>query len=397
RGLKLNMARGKPGPDQLDLCEGMLTCVATSGDAKINGVDTRNYGGVDGLPEMKAIFGEMLGVKAENIIVGGNSSLNMMYDTVARAMIFGVLGSAPWSSLPKVKFLCPSPGYDRHFTVCETFGIEMIPVNMDDNGPDMDEVERLVSADSAIKGMWCVPKYSNPRGTTYSDAVVKRIAALKPAAQDFRVFWDNAYVVHDLYDTSDSLLNILDECAVAGNPNLCYIYASTSKISFPGAGVAAMAASGENILATKKLMEFQTIGPDKINQLRHIKFFRDLNGIRAHMKKHADIIRPKFEMVIAMLKRELDGLEIASWFAPNGGYFVSLDVMPGCARTVHALLKDAGVVMTGAGATYPYGKDPRDSNLRIAPTFPSVSELETAMEMLCLCVKLAAVEHLLEV
>ena len=395
KGLKLDMSRGKPGAKQLDLSEGMLSVVSTSEQTKISGVDARNYGGLDGLPEMKALFAEMLGVAPSEVIVGGNSSLNMMYDTVMRAMLFGILGATPWSKLPCVKFLCPSPGYDRHFAICEAFGIEMIPVAMRDDGPDMDEVERLVSADAAIKGIWCVPKYSNPGGVTYSDAVVRRFAALRPAAEDFRIFWDNAYVVHDLYDTSDALLNILDECRKAGRENLCYIFASTSKVTFPGAGVAAMAASEENLASIRKMLGFQTIGPDKLNQLRHIRFFKDLNGVRAHMRRHAEIIRPKFEIVLNTLQNELSGLDIADWHKPNGGYFISLNVLPGCAKAVHALLKEAGVVMTGAGATYPYGKDPEDRNLRIAPTFPTEQELQTAADMLCLCVKLAACEKLL--
>ncbi|MBR5479544.1 MAG: aminotransferase class I/II-fold pyridoxal phosphate-dependent enzyme [Clostridia bacterium] len=396
QGLKLDMSRGKPGADQLDISNDLLTMVTSIEESKINGTDTRNYGGLDGLPEMKKIFADMLGVDTNEVIVGGNSSLNMMYDTVARAMLFGIMGSTPWSKLEKVKFLCPVPGYDRHFTICQTFGIEMIPVEMNADGPDMDVVEKLVSEDSAIKGIWCVPKYSNPGGITYSDDVVCRFANLKPAAEDFRIFWDNAYVVHDLYDVSDPLLNILDECRKAGNEDMCYIFASTSKVTFPGAGVAVMAGSASNMEATRKLMTFQTIGPDKVNQLRHIRFLKDLDGVRAHMKKHAAIIRPKFEIVLNTLEKELAGIGIAEWHKPNGGYFVSLDVYPGCAKKVHALLKDAGVVMTGAGATFPYGNDPKDRNLRIAPTFPTVSELEIAVKMLCLCVKLTAVEKILE-
>lgn len=396
KGLKLDMSRGKPAPDQLDLSEGILTQVATTADTKFGGTDTRNYGGLDGLPEMKEIFAEMLGVKASEVIVGGNSSLNMMYDTVMRAMNFGILGSTPWNKLPEVKFLCPSPGYDRHFTVCEAFGITLVPVEMNSDGPDMDTIEKMVSEDESVKGIWCVPKYSNPCGITYSDEVVRRFANLKPKASDFRIFWDNAYVIHDLYDTHDELLNILDECRKAGNEDMCYIFASTSKVTYPGAGVAVIASSEANINATKKLMASQTIGPDKINQVRHIKFFKNLDGILEHMKKHAAILRPKFETVLETLNKELSGLGIASWHKPNGGYFISLDVFPGCAKRVHALLKEAGVVMTGAGATYPYGKDPKDTNLRIAPSFPTVSELETAAKMLCLCVKLTACEKLLE-
>ena len=395
KGLKLDMSRGKPNSEQLDLCEGILSAVSTSEDCKVGGLDTRNYGGLDGIPEMKAIFAEMLGVSAGEIIVGGNSSLNMMYDTVARAMIYGIMGSTPWAKLDRVRFLCPVPGYDRHFSVCESFGIEMIPVAMTNEGPDMDEVERLVSTDASIKGIWCVPKYSNPQGITYSDAVVKRFAALKPAAEDFRIFWDNAYCVHELTDTPDVLMNIMDACKAAGNDDICYIFASTSKISYPGAGVAVMASSAANIADAKSHITFQTIGPDKINQLRHVRYFKDMAGIHAHMKKHAAIIAPKFDIVTGTLEKEIGGLDIASWVKPKGGYFVSLDVMPGCAKRVHALLKDAGVVMTGVGATFPYGKDPKDTNLRIAPTFPTDSDLQTAVDMLCLCVKLAAAEKLL--
>ncbi len=396
KGLKLDMSRGKPAPDQLDLSEGILTQVATIADTKFGGTDTRNYGGLDGLPEMKEIFAEMLGVKTSEVIVGGNSSLNMMYDTVMRAMNFGILGSTPWNKLPEVKFLCPSPGYDRHFTVCEAFGIKLIPIEMKADGPDMDTVKQLVESDDSVKGIWCVPKYSNPSGITYSDEVVRIFANLKPAAKDFRIFWDNAYVIHDLYDEHDKLLNILDECRAAGNEDMCYIFASTSKVTYPGAGVAVIASSEANINAIKKLMASQTIGPDKINQVRHIKFFKNLDGILEHMKKHAAILRPKFEIILETLDKELAGLGIAEWHKPNGGYFISLDVFPGCAKRVHALLKEAGVVMTGAGATYPYGNDPQDRNLRIAPSFPTVEELAVAAKMLCLCVKLTACEKLLE-
>ncbi len=397
KGLKLDMSRGKPNSDQLDLSEGLLTSVTKCDELKVNGVDLRNYGGLDGIPEMKAIFADMLGVSASEVIVGGNSSLNMMYDTVARAMFYGILGSKPWCQLPKVKFLCPVPGYDRHFSVCESFGIEMIPVAMTEQGPDMDEVERLVNSDDAVKGIWCVPKYSNPQGITYSDEVVERFARLKPAAEDFRIFWDNAYCVHELTDTPDELKNILDECKAAGNPNMCYIFASTSKISFPGAGVAVMASSEENVADTKKRMGFQTIGPDKINQLRHVRYFKDINGIHEHMKKHAAIIAPKFNIVTDTLEKELGGLEIANWVKPKGGYFISLDVFEGCAKRVHGLLKEAGVVMTGVGATFPYGKDPKDTNLRIAPTFPTNEDLQVAADMLCLCVKIAAAEKIINI
>ena len=394
-GLNLDMSRGKPGADQLDLCEGLLTAVSTSEEAVLNGTDLRNYGGLDGIAPMKALFAELLGVSASEVLVGGNSSLNMMFDTIARAMQFGILGETPWSKQGEIKFLCPSPGYDRHFAVCEVFGIKMIPVEMKNDGPDMDTVEKLVSEDASIKGIWCVPKYSNPQGITYSDEVVTRFANLKPAAKDFRIFWDNAYCVHDLTDTPDQLKEILSACKEAGNPNLVFEFASTSKISFPGGGVAVMVASEENLDAVKKIITFQTIGPDKINQYRHVKYFKDADGVHAHMKKQAALLKPKFDIVCDTLEKELSGLGIASWVRPNGGYFVSLDVLPGCAKKVHALLKNANVVMTKAGATYPYGVDPKDSNLRIAPTLPTVEELAAAMKMLCLCVRLAAVDQLL--
>ncbi|MBE6915091.1 MAG: aminotransferase class I/II-fold pyridoxal phosphate-dependent enzyme [Ruminococcaceae bacterium] len=395
-GLNLDMSRGKPGADQLDLCEGLLTAVSTSDEAVLNGTDLRNYGGLDGIAPMKAMFAELLGVSASEVLVGGNSSLNMMYDTIARAMLFGILGEKPWSQQGEIKFLCPSPGYDRHFAVCEAFGIKMIPVEMNHDGPDMDTVEKLVSTDASVKGIWCVPKYSNPQGITYADEVVTRFANLKPAAKDFRIFWDNAYCVHDLTDTPDQLKEILSACKEAGNPNMVFEFASTSKISFPGGGVAVMVASEENLDAVKKIITFQTIGPDKINQYRHVKYFKDADGVHAHMKKQAALLKPKFDIVCDTLEKELSGLGIASWVRPNGGYFVSLDVLPGCAKKVHALLKDANVVMTKAGATYPYGVDPKDSNLRIAPTLPTVPELAAAMNMLCLCVRLAAVSKLLE-
>ena len=396
QGLKLDMSRGKPGADQLDLCEGLLGCISKSEETKLNGTDLRNYGGIDGIAPMKELFASILDVAPSQVIIGGNSSLNMMYDTVARAMLFGVLGEKPWSQQGEIKFLCPSPGYDRHFAVCEAFGIKMIPVAMREDGPDMDEVERLIAYDASVKGIWCVPKYSNPQGITYSDAVVDRFANLKPAAPDFRIFWDNAYCVHDLTDQTDPLKNLIAACAEAGNSNLCYEFASTSKVSFPGAGVAVFASSEENINDAKARISFQTIGPDKLNQLRHVRYFKDADGVRAHMKKQAACLKPKFDVVTEALERELTGIGIASWVKPNGGYFVSLDVLPGCAKTVHALLKDAGVVMTKAGATFPYGNDPKDENLRIAPTYPTVSELTLAVELLCLCVKLAAVNKLLE-
>ncbi len=394
RGLKLDMSRGKPAPDQLDLCDGLFASVSSYADIADVKLDARNYGGLDGLPEMKAIFADLLGVSASEIIVGGNSSLNMMFDAVSRAMTHGIMGNKPWVSLNEVKFLCPVPGYDRHFGICECFGIKMIPIEMGDNGPDMEAVRKYVENDASVKGIWCVPKYSNPSGITYSDDTVRAFAALNPAAEDFRIFWDNAYCVHDIEDEGDQLLNLLDECKKEGKADMCYIFASTSKISFPGAGVAAMATSLGNIADAKGIMKYQTIGPDKLNQLRHIRYFRDLSGIKAHMKKHAKILAPKFKIVLDTFERELCGLDVARWTSPRGGYFISLDVLDGTAKRVHALMAEAGVVMTGVGATFPYGDDPRDTNLRIAPTYPSVEELKVATELLCLCVKLAAVEKL---
>lgn len=395
KNLSLDMSRGKPAPNQLDISEGLLSVISENEDVAGIKPDVRNYGGLDGIPEMKSLFAEILGVSPSEVIVGGNASLTMMFDMVSRSVTHGVLGSTPWCKLDEVKFLCPVPGYDRHFGICECFGIKMINVPMTDEGPDMDVVRKYVENDESVKGIWCVPKYSNPSGITYSDDTVRAFAALKPAAKDFRIFWDNAYCVHDLTDEGDRLLNILDECRKAGNEDMCYIFASTSKISFPGAGVAAMAMSEANIASNKKVMKYQMIGPDKINQLRHVRYFKNADGIRAHMKKHAEILAPKFKMVTDTFERELGGLDIAEWTVPKGGYFISLDVMDGTAKRVHKLMADAGVVMTGCGATFPYGFDPNDRNLRIAPSFPSEDELKTASEMLCLCTKLAALEKII--
>ncbi len=396
KGLKLDMSRGKPAPEQLDLSIDMLLhCL--DGDYKAsNGIDCRNYGILDGIPEAKKLFEEMLNINDDEIIVGGNSSLQLMYDTIIRALHFGVYGGdKPWGKCDKVKFLCPVPGYDRHFAICESLGIEMIPVDYKEDGPDMDVVEKLVAEDEEIKGIWCVPMYSNPTGITYSDEVVRRFAALKPAAKDFRIFWDNAYCVHHLSEEHDSLLNIIEECKKAGNPDMVFQFTSTSKISFPGGGLAVIVASKNNIDFIKNQMTVQTIGFDKLNQLRHCKFFKNYDGIKAHMKKHAAIIQPKFSVVLYMLNKEIAPLGIGKWVSPKGGYFVSFDAMNGCAKRIVSLAKEAGVVMTGAGATYPYGNDPKDSNIRIAPTFPSVDELRQAMEIFCVCVKLASVEKLL--
>lgn len=395
--LKLNMARGKPGSNQLDISYGLLDII-TSKDAMKgeDGMDIRNYGVMDGIAECKKLMADMLETTPDNVIVYGNSSLNIMYDTVSRSMTHGVNGSTPWSKLDKVKFLCPVPGYDRHFCVTEFFGIEMINVPMNSDGPDMDMIEKLVADDASIKGIWCVPKYSNPTGISFSDEVVKRMAALKPAAEDFRIFWDNAYCMHHLYsDDKDSLLNILEECDKAGNPDMAYVFGSTSKITFPGGGVAAVASSKANIAFIKKQMFVQTIGHDKINQMRHVKFFGDINGIEKHMEKHAELIRPKFETVIDTLEKELGGLEIGDWTSPKGGYFISFNTLEGCAKRVVELCKEAGVEMTGAGATYPYGNDPYDSNIRIAPTLPTTEELKQACEVFVVSVKLASIEKLL--
>ena len=398
QGLALDMSRGKPGTDQLDLSMGMMQVLADGAELKCEtGVDCRNYGVLDGIEEAKRLCMPMLGVAHDEIIIGGNSSLQLMYDTMARAMLLGVLGGdKPWGKNEKVKFLCPAPGYDRHFAICQSLGIEMITVPYTPDGPDMDVVEKLVSEDELIKGIWCVPKYSNPQGYTYSARTVQRFANLKPAAPDFRIYWDNAYSVHHLYDEDqDFLLEILTECAKAGNPDIVYKFTSTSKISFPGSGIAAVAASKANLEDFRKYMQIQTIGHDKLNQLRHVRFFKNLEGVHEHMRKHANIIRPKFELVLDILNKELGGLGIGQWTTPKGGYFISFDSMKGCAKNIVAKAKEAGVVMTGAGATYPYGKDPEDSNIRIAPTFPSMEELEKAAYVFVVCVKLASVEKLL--
>ena len=397
KGLSLNMARGKPGFSQLALSMGMLDEINSSSDMRtLLGNDTRNYGDLDGIGECRQLMADMMEVKKENIIVYGNSSLNVMYDTVSRSMTHGVNGSTPWCKLDKVKFLCPVPGYDRHFKITEFFGIEMINVPMTPQGPDMDMVEKLVSEDASIKGIWCVPKYSNPQGYTYSAETVERFAHLKPAAPDFRIYWDNAYSIHHLYDDNqDFLVEILEACAKAGNPDLVYKFTSTSKVSFPGSGIAAVAASKANLEDFRSYMQIQTIGHDKLNQLRHVKFFKNIDGLHEHMRKHAAILRPKFEMVLNTLDRELGGLGIGEWTKPHGGYFISFDSMEGCAKAIVAKAKEAGVVLTGAGATYPYGKDPKDSNIRIAPSFPTPEDLGKAAEVFVLCVKLTSVEKLL--
>ena len=398
RDLRLDMSRGKPSVDQLDLSMGMMDVLSSDDDLTCeDGTDCRNYGGLTGIDEAKELLGDMMEVNPSTIIIYGNSSLNVMYDTISRAMTHGIMGNTPWCKLDKVKFLCPVPGYDRHFAITEYFGIEMINVPMTPEGPDMDMVEELVSSDEAIKGIWCVPKYSNPQGYSYSDETVRRFARLSPAAPDFRIYWDNAYGVHHLYDhDQDHLIEILAECKRAGNMDLVYKFASTSKISFPGSGIACIAASQNNLEDIKAQLKNQTIGHDKVNQLRHVRFFGDIHGMVEHMRKHADIIRPKFEAVEQILERELGGLGIGSWTNPKGGYFISFASLDGCAKDIVARCKKAGVVMTPAGATYPYGKDPHDSNIRIAPTYPPLSDLITATELFALCVKLVSVEKLLK-
>lgn len=396
-GLNLNMARGKPGKEQLDLSNGLLDVINSNSDfVGADGMDCRNYGVLEGIAECRKLFGDILGVGSKNVMVGGSSSLNMMFDTISCLMTKPVAeGCKPWYEVKDRKFLCPVPGYDRHFSITEYYGFEMINVPMTENGPDMDVVEELVSKDESIKGIWCVPKYSNPQGITYSDETVRRFAALKPAAKDFRIMWDNAYCIHDITDTPDELLNLYDECKKNGSEDMPIMFCSTSKITFPGAGVAAMAASENNMKLFMERYNFEVISYDKLNMLRHVRFFKNLDGIMEHMQKHKAILKPKFEIVLKHLESELKPTGIGEWTNPNGGYFVSIDVLGGTAKRVVELCKQAGVVMTGAGATYPLGKDPEDKNIRIAPTFPPNSELETAMEVFCICTKLAACEKLL--
>lgn len=397
KGLKLNMARGLPSAEQLDMEADFFDTLHPESDFYSEaGIDCRNYGELTGITEARKLMADMMEVSPDEVIVFGNSSLNIMYDTVCRSFALGVCGSTPWCKLDKVKFLCPVPGYDRHFAITEQFGIEMVNIPLRDDGPDMDMVEEYVNNDPAVKGIWCIPKYSNPSGITYSDEVVRRFANLKPAAEDFRIYWDNAYTIHHLYNGKEAeLLEILEECKKAGNPDMVFKFCSTSKVTFPGSGIAALAASENNLAFVKKIITIQTIGHDKLNQLRHVRYFKNIDGMKAHMKKHAAIVRPKFELVVDVLKKELEALEIGTWTNPNGGYFISFNSLPGCAKRIVAMCKDAGVTLTGAGAAYPYKKDPEDSNIRIAPTYPSMEELAKALEVFVICVKLASVEHLL--
>ncbi len=392
-----DMTRGKPGVDQLDLSLAMLDALSAGNVKAESGADYRNYGLADGIPEAKKLMGDLLGVDPSCIIVGGNSSLNIMYDVIAKFMLLGPgEGQLPWCRQNGVQFLCPAPGYDRHFAICEQFGIRMIPIELNEDGPDMDRIEQLVKTDPSIKGMWAVPKYSNPTGVVYSDAVIERLAAMDCAAEDFRIFWDDAYTVHTLEGEPAKQKNLIQACAQAGHPNRAIAFTSTSKITFPGSGISALASSRENVSYLYQLTCIQTIGPDKLNQLRHVRFLKDYDGVLKHMKKHAALIKPKFDVVLRTLKAELSEADILSWTTPKGGYFISIDTMDGCAGRVVALAKQCGLLLTPAGSTYPYRKDPRDRNIRIAPTFPSLEELEMAAKILCVCVKICSLEKLIE-
>ena len=397
KDLHLDMSRGKPSQEQLDLTMGMMDVLSSEADLTCeDGTDCRNYGVLDGIKEAKDLLADVMEVHPDNIIIYGNSSLNVMYDTISRSMTHGVMGNTPWCKLDKVKFLCPVPGYDRHFAITEYFGIEMINVPMLATGPDMDMVEELVKNDESIKGIWCVPKYSNPQGITYSDETVRRFARLQPAAKDFRIYWDNAYCVHHLYDINqDHLIEIVAECKRAGNPDMVYKFTSTSKICFPGSGVAAIATSANNLEDIKKQLKIQTIGHDKVNQLRHVRYFKDIHGIVEHMKLHANLLRPKFEMIAATFERELKGRGVGTWHEPKGGYFVAYETLEGCAKDVVSKMQKAGVTMTPAGAPFPYGKDPKDSVIRISPSYPSLENLTTAVDIFVVCVKLASIEKIL--
>ena len=397
RGLKLDMSRGKPSKAQLDLSNDMMDVLSSESIFTDEaGTDLRNYGGLDGIPEAKRLMADLSGNRPEDMIVLGNSSLNIMFDNISRSFSHGVMGNAPWCSQKGLKWLCPAPGYDRHFRITEYFGFELVPVAMTPDGPDMDAVEEAVK-DPSVKGIWCVPKYSNPQGYSYSDETVRRFADLAPAAPDFRIYWDNAYAVHHLYEEAerqDQILNILTECRKAGHPDLSLQFCSTSKVTYPGSGIAAVAASADNLADIRKHMQNQTIGPDKINQLRHVRYFGTIEGLKAHMMKHAAELRPKFEAVEAGFEKSLGGLGIGSWTSPRGGYFISFDALPGCAKAIVAKAAEAGVKLTGAGATWPYGKDPEDKNIRIAPSFPTPGEMAEATEVFTLSVRLVSAELL---
>ncbi len=395
--VKLDMSRGKPSQEQVDLSRGLLDTLKSDDVLKTeSGVDCANYGALDGIPECKKLFSKLLGVSEKNIFIGGNSSLSLMFDAISCFMMNGVLGYTPWSKLEKVKFLCPCPGYDRHFAILDYFNIEPIIVPMTSSGPDMDMVERLVMEDESIKGIWCVPKYSNPQGITYSDETVIRFSKLRPKAKDFRVFWDNAYAIHDICDQSDTLLNLMDECVKNSNANLPLLFCSTSKITFPGGGVSAVGSSSENISQLKEMYYFKTISYDKLNQLRHVKYFESFDKLLDHMQKHKKILKPKFDLVLEKLRSNFENNKIVSWTEPKGGYFISLDVKRNCAKRVVNLCKDAGLSLTPAGSTFPKKIDPNDSNIRLAPSYPTLSELSRSMDLLCLCVKLATVEEMLK-
>lgn len=395
--LDFNLTRGKPSPRQLDLSMGMYDIISSASILRTEaGTDCRNYGSLDGIDEAKRLMAGFMDCSQEQVIVHGNASLSIMYDTIARAMLHGVLGSAPWCRLDKVKFLCPVPGYDRHFAITQYFGIEMVNIPMTAKGPDMDLVEQLVNGDDTVKGIWCVPKYSNPQGITYSDETVRRFAALKPAAEDFRIYWDNAYAVHDLYGNDrDVLLPIMRECEKAGSEDMVYEFCSTSKVTFSGAGISAMGMSERNREDMLKQMSVQTIGHDKIKQWTHTRYLKDMDGVRAHMAKHAEIIRPKFEVVHKILSEEIRPRAIGSWIKPKGGYFICFEAMEGCARAIVAKAKEAGIELTAAGAPFPYGVDPRDATIRLAPTFPDLDEMEQAARVFACCVRLVSVEKLL--
>jgi len=393
KNLALDMSRGKPSAAQLDLSNELLDTVSSTDYKTITDADTRNYGGLDGIPEAKKLFKDFLEVSTvDEVVIGGNASLSIMHDIVSRGMTHGMCDSKQaWGKAP-IKFICPSPGYDRHFSICQHFGIEMIPVSCTPDGPNMDEVEQLVANDESIKGIWIVPKYSNPTGLSCSDTVVDRLSAMKTAATDFRIFWDNAYAVHHLSEDIDELKNILDTCKKEGNENRPFVLCSTSKITFAGAGVSAVGGSVANMDWYRGHLFFSTIGPDKLNQVRHTRFFKNIEGLQRHMKKHAALLKPRFDKTLAILEQELSGTGLATWTKPKGGYFISFNVPNGCAKRVVALAAEAGVKLTGAGATYPYKNDPNDSNIRLAPSCPTIDEIEQAMQIVCLAVKIAAVE-----